>query len=461
METFAAIDPASGERWAVEPVAAPADVESSITAVDRAFGSWRGMTVDERCALISRVATLHRDRADMLAHLMTREMGKPLEQARGEAEFSADIYDYYASHGPQFLADVPLTVEGGGYAVIRKDPLGPLLGIMPWNYPLYQVARFAGPNLVAGNTVLIKHAPQCPASARAIAAIFTDAGLPTGAYVNLFASHEQIEGIVADPRIRGVSLTGSERAGAAVAELAGRHLKKVVLELGGSDPFILLSTDDLDRAVAMAVAGRMENSGQACNASKRIIVVDDLHDAFVEKFTAAMLDQHPTSERNPTAADYGPLSSESAARTLENQVRLALSEGAALTGTGRAEGAWFSPAVLTRMRTDMSSSAIEFFGPVAQVFRAADVDDAVRIANATPFGLGAVVVSTDTELAMDVAGRLDVGMVFINQVGGDAVDLPFGGVKRSGWGRELGCLGTEEFLNKKLIRCTALPPAQH
>jgi succinate-semialdehyde dehydrogenase/glutarate-semialdehyde dehydrogenase len=325
-----------------------------------------------------------------------------------------------------------------------------VLGIMPWNYPYYQVARFAGPNLVVGNSVLLKHAPQCPESAAAIQTMFEDAGFPAGAYVNIYASNEQIATAIADPRVQGVSVTGSERAGAAVAEVAGRNLKKVVLELGGSDPFILLSTDDLDGVVESAVAARLENAGQACNAAKRFVVAADLYQPFVEKLTAALTAVEPADPTTPDVA-MGPLSSSTAADRLEDQLRRAVAGGATLTGGART-GNFFTPGVLTGVKPGNDAHREELFGPVAIVYEVGSEDEAVEVANDTPFGLGSYLFTTDPDQALRVADRIDAGMVFVNVVGADAAELPFGGVKRSGFGRELGRYATEEFVNRKLIR---------
>jgi succinate-semialdehyde dehydrogenase/glutarate-semialdehyde dehydrogenase len=317
-----------------------------------------------------------------------------------------------------------------------------LLGIMPWNFPYYQVARFAGPNLCSGNTIILKHAPQCPESAAAIQKIFDDAGFPEGAYVNVYADYDQVERIIADPRVQGVSLTGSERAGAAVAEIAGRNLKKVVLELGGSDPFIVLSSDDMDATVEAAVAARNGNTGQACNAGKRFIVLDSVYDEFVEAFTAAMQEQGPSS----------PLVSVEAAENLEKQVGAAVQGGASLHGGGDRDGGFFPAGVLTGVSKDSEVFHQELFGPVAMVFKVGSEEEAVELANDTPFGLGSYVFTTDPEQAKRVADQIDAGMVFVNGVDADGAELPFGGVKRSGFGRELGRYGIEEFVNKKLIR---------
>ena len=322
---------------------------------------------------------------------------------------------------------------------------------MPWNFPYYQVARFAGPNLAIGNPILLKHAPQCPESAEAIEQLYQEAGFPADAYINIYATNEQIESVIADPRLRGVSLTGSERAGAAVAEIAGRNLKKVVLELGGSDPFILLSTDDLDGAVENAVAARVDNTGQSCNAAKRFIVVDELYEPFLEKFTAAITAVKPGDPSSPDT-EIGPLSSSTATERLDDQVRRAVDGGAKLVAGGDRDGNFFSTTVLTDIGPDNEARYEEFFGPVASVYRVGSEEEAVALANDTPFGLGSYVMTTDPEQALRVADRIEAGMVFVNLVGADGAELPFGGVKRSGFGRELGRYGIDEFVNKKLIR---------
>jgi succinate-semialdehyde dehydrogenase/glutarate-semialdehyde dehydrogenase len=322
---------------------------------------------------------------------------------------------------------------------------------MPWNYPYYQVARFAGPNLVIGNTILLKHAPQCPESAEAMEQIFHEAGVPADAYINIYATNDQISTVIADPRVQGVSLTGSGRAGAAVAEQAGRHLKKVVLELGGSDPFLVLKADDLDAVVEAAVGGRLENTGQACNAAKRFVVLDEYYDDFVKKFADALTKVEPADPKQEGSA-IGPLSSTAAADRLEQQVKQALENGAKLVAGGGREGNFFKTAVLTDITPDNPAYTEEFFGPVAQVYKVSDEDEAIRLANDTPYGLGSYVFTTDEDQALRVADRIEAGMVFVNAVGAEGVELPFGGVKNSGFGRELGRFGADEFVNKKLIR---------
>jgi succinate-semialdehyde dehydrogenase/glutarate-semialdehyde dehydrogenase len=454
--SYAVTNPATGETVKTYPTITDAELEAAIAAAAEAHRTWsKSTTVEERAALVRRVGELHVERRQELAEIIVREMGKPIEQALAEADFAGDIYGYYADNAAEFLKDEPVSLlAGDGSAVIRRSSLGVLLGVMPWNFPYYQVARFAGPNLIIGNTILLKHAEQCPESAAAIAQIFADAGFPEGAYVNIYASHDQIETVIADPRVQGVSLTGSERAGAAVAEIAGRHLKKVVLELGGSDPFILLSTDDLDSAVQNAVDARLDNSGQSCNAAKRFIVIDDLYEPFLEKFTAKIAEVEAT---DPTSSDsaLGPLSSLKAAEGLDEQVKRAVEHGATLVHGGSRDGAFFQTTVLTDVSSDNPASKEEFFGPVAQVYRAADEGDAVRIANDIPFGLGSYVYTTDAAQADRVADAIEAGMVFVNLVLADGAELPFGGVKRSGSGRELGRFGADEFVNKKMVRIGA------
>jgi len=453
MSEYAVVNPATGETVKKYPTISDADLEAAIGRADAAHREWSASsTVEERAALVRRVGELHAERRRHLGEIIVREMGKPIEQAVGEVEFCVAIYDYYADNAAKLLADEPIDLlEGDGSAFVRRSSYGVLLGIMPWNYPYYQVARFAGPNLAIGNPILLKHAPQCPESAEAIEQIFHDAGFPPDAYINIYATNEQIETVIADPRVRGVSLTGSERAGAAVAEIAGRNLKKVVLELGGSDPFILLGSDDLDATVESAVGARLENSGQACNAAKRFIVVDELYDAFLEKFTAALTAVKPG---DPTSSDttVGPLSSTLAAERLDDQVKRAVDQGATLVAGGDRDGNFFSTTVLTGITPDNAAYHEEFFGPVAAVYRVGSEAEAVDLANDTPFGLGSYVMTNDRDQALRVADRIDAGMVFVNAVGAEGAELPFGGVKRSGFGRELGRFGADEFVNKKLIR---------
>ncbi len=454
---YKVVNPATGATESEFATATDQEVSSVVERAHSAFGPWSRTPVDERAAVLHRVADLYAERIDALAALITREMGKTTAEAAGEIEFVVDIYRYYADQGPTLLADEELPSNSEGTALVRKAAIGALLGIMPWNYPYYQVARFAGPNLMAGNTIVLKHAPQCPESALAMEQIFQDAGLVADAYLNLFATNEQVAGIIADPRVRGVSVTGSERAGTAVAALAGANLKKVVLELGGSDAFIVLDTADVPGVAQAAAGARMENAGQACNASKRFIVADRHYDEFVEQFTAAMAAQ-TTGDPTDPATSYGPLSSEAAVAGLMAIVEDAVAKGATVRTGGKrvaGPGAFVEATVLTDVTPQMRAYHEELFGPVAVVYRVRDADAAVTLANDTPFGLGGVVYSTDEAVAMDVANRLDTGMVWINEPQGGGPELPFGGTKRSGVGRELGPYGIDEFVNRKLIHVPA------
>jgi succinate-semialdehyde dehydrogenase/glutarate-semialdehyde dehydrogenase len=450
---YAVINPATGETVKEYPTISDEELRSAIGRADDAHGSWAGSsTVAERAALVRKVGELHVERRQELAEIIVREMGKPIEQALAELDFVGDIYGFYADNAEALMADEPIELLAGeGSAVVRRSSLGVLLGIMPWNFPYYQVARFAGPNHVIGNTIVLKHAPQCPESAEAMQKLFDEAGFPKGAYENVYATNEQVEWVIADPRVRGVSVTGSERAGAAVAEIAGRNLKKVVLEMGGSDPFILLGTDDLDSTVESAVAARLDNTGQSCNAAKRFIVLDEYYEPFLEKFTAAMTGTKPG---DPTSSDseIGPLSSTSAADRLEDQVKRAVDQGAKIVAGGGREGNFFEPTVLTDISPDNDAYREELFGPVAQVYRVSSEEEAVKLANDTPFGLGSYVMTNDPDQGARVADQIDAGMVYVNLVGADGAELPFGGTKRSGFGRELGRYGADEFVNKKLIR---------
>jgi succinate-semialdehyde dehydrogenase / glutarate-semialdehyde dehydrogenase len=454
MTSFAVVNPATGDVVANYPTATDAEVQGILACADRTFVSWSRTAAAQRAELLARVAALYASRRTELAAIITREMGKPRAQAEIEIDIVVTIYDYYAQHGPQFIADETLsTAEDGVHAVVQKVGLGVLLGIMPWNFPYYQVARFAAPNLMNGNTIVLKPAPQCPESALAMASIFRDAGAPAGAYTNLFATPEQITGIIADPRVHGVSLTGSEQAGAAVAELAGRQLKKVVLELGGSDPFLVLDSANVDQAVEYAFLGRFRNAGQACNAAKRIIVAASVFDEFLAKFVSATAEIVPGDPRDLDTF-LGPLASVAAAETLAAQVSDAIELGAKLlTGGSRIDGAgaYFEPTVLTGVTTEMRAYTEELFGPVAVIYRVESDDEAVQLANDSDYGLGAVVASDDLDRAHSVANQLATGMVYINQPPGTSAELPFGGIKRSGVGRELGRSGMEEFVNRKLI----------
>ncbi|MFN7122390.1 MAG: NAD-dependent succinate-semialdehyde dehydrogenase [Hydrogenophaga sp.] len=432
-----------------------AQLESKLTAAQACFEQvWRRKSFAERKAVLSRAAALMRERTQEFAQLITIEMGKLIAQSEGEVKLSAAILDYYAEHAESFLAPEKLSTAKGD-AVVESSPIGVLFGVEPWNYPYYQIVRFAAPNLMAGNVVMVKHASNVPQCALAFERLLEEAGAPAGAYTNLFISKDQVAKVIDDDRIRAVALTGSEGAGAVVAQRAGKNLKKSTLELGGSDAFVVLDDADLDSAVKHAVSGRMGNSGQACTASKRFIVVEALADRFLEKFQAAMLgfEAGDPMDRKTTLA---PLSSVQALETLLGQVDEAVAHGARIVmGGQRVEGqggAFMQPTILTDIEAANPTYKQEFFGPVALFFRVPDEAAAVALANDSPFGLGGSVFTQDLERGKRVARQIDTGMVFINSAAVSMPDLPFGGVKNSGYGRELSGAGIQEFVNKKLIR---------
>jgi succinate-semialdehyde dehydrogenase/glutarate-semialdehyde dehydrogenase len=449
---YATTNPYTGETVREFARLGREEVDRAVAAADDAFANWRARPISERAAIVRRAGELLADRSEHLASLVTLEMGKRIEEAGQEAELSAEILRYYGDEGPRLAAARALETDAGD-AVLVNEPIGTLLGVEPWNYPLYQVVRLAGPNLVLGNTILLKHARNCPQSALALEAIFRDAGVPAGVYTNLFIDTADIPHIIETPTVRGVSLTGSEGAGAAVARAAGHNLKKSVLELGGSDPFIVLDDDRLERTVEAAAKGRLGNSGQSCVASKRFIVLADVYDAFLAGLADRFAAVTPGDPADP-ATTLGPLSSASQADTVMEQVEDALAKGAtAVVGGGRPDlpGAFVDATILVGVTPDMRAYHEELFGPVAVVHRVADEDEAVALANDSAFGLGGSVFAGDVERARRVADRLESGMVFLNHPALSRPELPFGGIKRSGYGRELADLGMLEFANRRLV----------
>ena len=432
-------------------------IDQSVAKAAATFDSWKKTTYDSRAEILHKVAGLLRKKKKHLAELITLEMGKLLEQAEGEIKLSAEIFDYYANNAEEFLSDKILNPVHGT-ALIRHSPIGVLLGVQPWNFPFYQVARFAAPNIMVGNTILIKHASIVPQCAMAIEELFLEAGAPTGLYTNLLISGKKATELVSDQRIKGVSLTGGEAAGASIAIEAGKYLKKSVLELGGSDAFIVLDDADIDEAVEWAVVGRINNNGECCIASKRFIAVDSIADEFFEKFKnklAALVIGDPMQP----GTELGPLSSEEAADKIVDQIKRAVDGGAKiLLGGKRLDqiGAFMEPTVITNMLPDNPVYHEEFFGPVAVFFKVKNEQEAIDLANDSPFGLGGSVFTKDIERGKRVANLIDTGMVFINHPTWTQADLPFGGTKGSGYGRELSELGITEFVNKKLIRVNEL-----
>jgi succinate-semialdehyde dehydrogenase/glutarate-semialdehyde dehydrogenase len=432
-------------------------VDAKLDQSQKAFVDWKETNYQQRADLLHRVASLMRTKKTELAKTITLEMGKLLAQAEGEIDLSANIFDYYADHGEKFLADKVLDPEYGS-AIIRNSPIGVLLGVMPWNFPYYQVARFAAPNIMVGNTILLKHASIVPQCAAAIEELFEEAAAPKGLYTNLFISGKRASALVSDKRIKGVSLTGSEEAGASVAMEAGKHLKKVVLELGGNDVFIILEDANMEKTVEWAVVGRMNNNGQCCVASKRFIAVKAIADEFIQKFKDKLSKMKVGDPMDP-ATDLGPMSSEEAAVHLADQVKRSVDQGAKVLLGGKRpnrEGAFMEPTILTDLKPDIAAYHEELFGPVASFYVVKDEQAAIDLANDSDFGLGASIFTEDIERGKRIADQIDTGMVFINHPTWTQADLPFGGTKRSGFGRELSELGINEFVNKKLIRVSGL-----
>jgi len=451
---YLSVNPANGESLDAFPLHTDAQLESILSAADAAFrGSWRALGVEGRAAVVGKAAQLMRERSEALARLATLEMGKRIQESRDEVAISAAILTYYAEHGAEFLADRPIVSEQFD-AHVECSPLGVLLGIQPWNYPYYQLARFAAPNLVAGNTLLVKHAPGVPQCALAFAQLFVDAGAPTGAYANVFLTNEQAGAAIDDVRVQGVALTGSERAGEAIASRAGRNLKKSTMELGGSDAFIVLEDADLDQTVALALIGRIGNCGQTCIGAKRFIVVGEERTlAFVEQFNHALGELKPGDPMDESTV-FGPLSSQAALDRIREQIDAAVAHGAPLVrGGARIDrpGAYLEPTILTGIAPANPAYREEFFGPVAIILTAKDEDEAIAIANDSPFGLGGSIYTSDVVRAKALASRIETGMVFVNYPSISAPELPFGGIKRSGYGKELSSYGIEEFINRKLI----------
>jgi len=436
-------------------------LETAITTAATCFETWRNLSFAERAVITSKAAAIMRERAEEFARPMTLEMGKLFAESLGEVMLSADILDYYAKHAERFLAPETLNPDSGE-AVVESSPLGVLFGVQPWNFPYYQLARFAGPNLMAGNVVMVKHSGTVPQCAIAFEQLWLEAGGPEGAYTNLLISHDQVLAVIDDPRIHGVALTGGVAAARGVAERAGKNVKKSTMELGGSDAFIVLEDADLDKTLTWAMWAKMNNMGQCCIAAKRFIIVEALADRFLAKFKAAMEALKPGDPMDKSTT-LGPLSTEAALVQLLKQVDEAVAHGATLVLGGKRvdrPGAFMQPTILTDISPDNPAYREEFFGPVALFFRVKDEEAAIALANDSDYGLGGSVFTRDIERGKRVASRIDTGMVFVNHPTWTSSDLPFGGIKNSGYGRELSSHGIQEFVNKKLVRVAAIdaPP---
>jgi len=432
-------------------------LETAIETAATCFETWRHTTFAQRAAVVAKAAAIMRSRVDEFARPVTLEMGKLIEEARGEVVLSADIIEYYAKNAESFLAPEHLQ-PSSGEAEIVSTPLGVLFGVQPWNFPYYQLARFAAPNLMAGNVVMVKHAGCVPQCAIAFEKLWLEAGAPAGAYTNLLISHDQVNHVIDDPRIKGVALTGGVEAAKSVAGRAGKNLKKSTMELGGSDAFIVLEDAELDETVKWAIWAKMNNTGQCCVAAKRFIVVEELADQFLDKFQTALAAFKPGDPMDK-ATTLGPLSTEAALVQLLDQVERAVAKGATLVMGGKRidrPGSFMQPTILTNIKPDNPAFREEFFGPVAIFFRVKNEDEAVALANDSDFGLGGSVFTKDVARGKRVASRVDTGMMFVNHPTWTTPDLPFGGIKNSGYGRELSSLGIQEFVNKKLVRVASI-----
>ncbi|WP_448856111.1 NAD-dependent succinate-semialdehyde dehydrogenase [Corynebacterium camporealensis] len=455
MSTFALQNPNTGTSEEEFTRIDDSERDGILERSTEAFKSWRQTTIDERAAILNRTADIYEEQADQLAEHIGREMGKLTRWAKAEVQIVVDIYRWYAEHAHELLADEHLPAQGADHTFVRKEPLGPLLGVMPWNFPYYQVARFAAPNLLLGNTIVLKHASICPLSSQACQDILEQAGLPEDVYINVYASGSQMDDFVADSRIKGVSLTGSEGAGSAVAKTAGENYKKSVLELGGNDPFLVIDDENLQWVLDQFALIRMYNTGQACNAPKRLIVLEDFYDRTVE-YLEKVIGDMKVGPYNDEDAAIGPLSSIEARDEIVERLDKAKEEGTATIRVGGnkvdRDGAYMEPTLLTDVDPNADIGCNEIFGPVAVIYKAKDVNEAIEIANNSDYGLSSSVWSTDIEAATKVATQLQDGMTFVNEHAVTGAGLPFGGINRSGYGRELARWGVGEFVNEHLYR---------
>ena len=453
---YQSVNPADGKLLKKFEELSDSQLETKLAAAATCFQSWRHKSYAERARIVSNAAEILHAKAGEFAHTMTLEMGKRISEARGEVEFSAKILSYYAKNAERFLAPVKLNPTHGE-AHMESSPIGVVFCVEPWNFPYYQLARIAGPHLMAGNVLVVKHAGIVPQCAIAFEQLLIEAGAPVGLYTNLLISHAQSNHVVDDPRVKGVALTGSVAAGQSVAARAGKNLKVSSMELGGSDAFIVLEDADLDHAVKWAVWGRMYNTGQTCCAAKRFIVVDEVADKFLARFKTALAALKPGNPLDEKTT-LGPLSSEAALVDLLKQVDHAVAKGAKLLLGGKRydrPGAYMEPSILTDIKPNNPAFREEFFGPVALFFRVKDEDEAVALANDSDFGLGGSVFTKDIARGRRVASRVETGMMFINNIDWSDAELPFGGIKDSGYGRELGAMGIQQFVNKKLVRLSS------
>ena len=455
--SYQSINPFNGKTLKTFETLSDSQLEAKLAAAAACFKTWKHKSYKERAVIVAKAAELMKAHVDEFAKLATLEMGKRIDEARGEVNFSSNILDYYAKNAEKFLAPEKLHPTHGE-AHMESSPIGVIFCVEPWNFPFYQLARVAGPHLMAGNTLVVKHSSNVPQCAVAFEKLWIDAGAPAGLYTNLFISHEQSDQVIEDPRIKGVALTGSVEAGRSVAARAGKILKPSSMELGGSDAFIVLDDADLEKTIPWAVWGRMYNQGQTCCASKRFIVQESIADKFLEKFQAALALQKPGDPMDEKTTK-GPMSQEVALVDLLKQIDGAVAHGAKVLMGGKRinrPGSFMETTILTDVKPNNPAFRAEFFGPVAMFFRVKDEDAAVALANDSDFGLGGSVFTKDVARGKRVASRVDTGMMFINNIDWSDAELPFGGVKNSGYGRELGDMGIQEFVNKKLVRTAVM-----
>jgi succinate-semialdehyde dehydrogenase/glutarate-semialdehyde dehydrogenase len=450
---YESVNPFDGKTMKTFVAITDAQLEHKLAAAQTCYETWRHKAYAERATIVAKAAAIMHERLDGFARLATLEMGKRIEEARGEVQFSSDILAYYAKNAERFLAPVKLNPAVGA-AHMESSPMGVIFCVEPWNFPFYQLARVAGPHLMAGNVIVVKHAGIVPQCAIAFEKLWIEAGAPAGLYTNVLATHAQSDRIVDDQRVKGVALTGSVAAGKSIGAKSGASVKPSSMELGGSDAFIVLEDADLDHTIKWAVWGRMYNTGQTCCAAKRFIVVDAIADKFLEKFRTALAALKPGDPMDEKTM-LGPLSTETALLQLVKQVDAAVAHGAKLSlGGKRIErpGSYMQPTILTDIKPGNPAFREEFFGPVALFFRVKDEDAAVALANDSDFGLGGSVFTKDESRGRRVASRVETGMMFVNNISWSDAELPFGGIKDSGYGRELGNMGIQEFVNKKLVR---------
>ncbi|MGB5437318.1 MAG: NAD-dependent succinate-semialdehyde dehydrogenase [Maribacter sp.] len=446
---FKSTNPYSNKEVGCYTALSKEETTAKLKKAQNAFKAWRRVPLSERINLIQKAGNILRDNVDEYARMITLEMGKPISESRAEVNKCAWVCDYYAENATEFLADEVISTDAD-QSFVRHDPIGTVLAIMPWNFPFWQVFRFAAPTLTAGNTGLLKHAPNVFGCAQLIEGIFAKAGFPPNVFQNLIVHHDLTEHIISHDGVRAVTLTGSEKAGSAVAEIAGRHIKKSLLELGGNNAFIVLEDADIDKAVKTAITARMLNCGQSCIAAKRFILVEGIYDEFVSKFTEAVRKLKSGDPMDETT-QVGPLARKDLADQLNLQVKESIKLGAELLLGGNQHGCYHEPTILGNVEPGMTAFDEETFGPLAAMIKAKNMDHAFDLSGQSKYGLGVTVCTTNTELALQYADRVGDGAYFINELVKSDPRLPFGGTNKSGYGRELAKDGIMEFVNRKTI----------